>query len=83
MKCERSIRSLKIPERNLIRREEKREMISCVTETVAEIEACPAPRENLVPRTSCVIEEIDFEDWGIGGNAVTPDMLKAVLEGKT
>jgi len=57
-------------------------MISRVTETVAEIEACPAPRENLVPHTWCVIEETDFEGWGIGGNAVTPDRLKAVLEGK-
>ncbi len=58
-------------------------MISRVTETVAEIEACPAPRENLVPHTWCVIEEVDFEDWGIGGNPVTPEMLKALLEGKT
>jgi len=58
-------------------------MISRVTETVAEIEARPAPKENLVPHTWCVIEEIDFEDWGIGGNAVTPEMPKAVLEGKT
>jgi hypothetical protein len=36
-----------------------------------------------VSHTWYVIEEIDFEDWGIGGNAVTPDRLKAVLEGKT
>ena len=57
-------------------------MISCVTETVAEIEARPAPKENFVPHTWCVIEEIDFEGWGIRGNAVTPDRLKAVLEGK-
>lgn len=58
-------------------------MISRVMETVAEIEARPVPKENLVPHTWCVIEEIDFEGWGIGRNAVTPDMLKVVLERKT
>jgi phenylpyruvate tautomerase PptA (4-oxalocrotonate tautomerase family) len=30
----------------------------------------------------CVIEEVDFESWGIGGKAVTAELLKAVLEGK-
>jgi 4-oxalocrotonate tautomerase len=62
--------------------EKKKEMISRVTEIVAEIEARPAPRENLQPHTWCVIEEIPFENWGIGGNPVTLEMLKAVLEGK-
>jgi hypothetical protein len=42
----------------------------------------PAPKDNLQPYTWCVIEEIPFENWGIGGNQVTPEMLKAVLEGK-
>ena len=37
-------------------------MISRVTETVVEIEARQAPKENLVPHTWCVIEGIDFED---------------------
>ena len=62
--------------------EKKKEMISRVTEIVAEIEARPASRENLQPHTWCVIEEIPFENWGIGGNPVTPEMLEAVLEGK-
>jgi len=61
--------------------EKKKEMISRVTETVAEIEARPAPKEKLVPHTWCVIEEVDFGAWGIGGNAVTPEMLKSILEG--
>jgi len=56
-------------------------MIKRVSETVAEIEASPNPKDNLVPYTWCVIEEVDFENWGIGGNAVTPEMLKAILEG--
>jgi len=61
--------------------EEKQEMISRVTETVAEIEARPNPKEKILPHSWCVIEEVDFENWGIGGNAVTPEMLKAILEG--
>ena len=62
-------------------KEKKQEMIKRVSETVAEIEASPNPKDNLVPYTWCVIEEVDFEGWGIGGNAVTPEMLKGILEG--
>jgi len=47
-------------------------MISGVRETVAEIEARPVPKENLVPHTRCFIEEIDFEDWGTGGMVSGP-----------
>jgi len=61
--------------------EKKKEMISRVTEIVAEIEARPIPKEKMQPHTWCIIEEVDFGNWGIGGNPVTPEMLKAVLEG--
>ncbi len=61
--------------------EKKKEMITRVSETVAEIEARPNPKEKLQPHTWCVIEEVDFGAWGIGGNAITPEMLKQVLEG--
>jgi 4-oxalocrotonate tautomerase len=64
-------------------KEKKDEMIKRVSETVAEIEASPNPKENLVPYTWCVIEEVDFGNWGIGGNAVTMEMLTALVEGKT
>jgi hypothetical protein len=30
-----------------------------------------------------VLEEVEFDHWGIGGNAVTPEILQAVIEGKT
>ena len=63
--------------------EKKSEMIKRVSETVAEIEASPEPKDNLVPFTWCVIEEVDFAAWGIGGNAVTPEMLQQVLKGET
>ena len=63
--------------------EKKGEMIKRVSETVAEIEASPSPKDNLVPYTWCVIEEVDFENWGIGGNQVTAEMLQAVIAGET
>jgi len=62
--------------------DKRKGMISRVTETVAEIEARPHAKENLIPHTWCVIGEVDFQGWGIGGNSVTPEILKAVLEGK-
>jgi len=34
-----------------------------------------------VSETVAEIEEVNFENWGIGGNAVTPEILKAILEG--
>ena len=61
--------------------EKKGEMIKRVSETVAEIEASPSPKDNLVAYTWCVIEEVDFENWGIGGNQITPEVLKAVIAG--
>ena len=61
--------------------EKKSEMIKRVSETVAEIEASPSPKDNLVAYTWCVIEEVEFENWGIGGNQVTPEVLKAVIAG--
>ena len=62
--------------------EKKGEMIKRVSETVAEIEASPSPKDGLIGYTWCVIEEIDFENWGIGGNQVTPEILEAVIAGK-
>ena len=63
-------------------KEKKEEMISRVTQVVAEIEARPHPKENLIPHTWCIIEEVDLEGWGDSGKPVTPDMLKAALTGK-
>ncbi|MBN1613015.1 MAG: tautomerase family protein [Deltaproteobacteria bacterium] len=61
--------------------EKKQEMIWKVTEIVAEIEARPQPKEKLQPHTWCVIEEVDFGNWGIGGMAITEAMFKAALQG--
>ena len=67
--------------KGILSKEKKQEMIKCVSETVAEIEASPNLKDNLIPHIWCVIEEVDFENWGIGGNVVTPEMLKTILEG--
>ncbi|MBW1890688.1 MAG: 4-oxalocrotonate tautomerase family protein [Deltaproteobacteria bacterium] len=63
--------------------EKKADMIKRVSETVAEIETSPHPKDNLMPHTWCVIEEVDFENWGIGGNQVTAEMLQAIVAGNT
>jgi len=60
--------------------EKKKEMISRVTEVVAEIEASPHPKEKLMPHTWCVIHEIPAQNWGIGGQPSSLEMLKALLE---
>jgi 4-oxalocrotonate tautomerase len=60
--------------------EKKKEMISRVTEAVAEIEARPYPKEKLMPHTWCVIDEIPAPNWGIGGQPSNLEMLKALLE---
>jgi 4-oxalocrotonate tautomerase family enzyme len=62
--------------------EKKREMIARVTEVVAEIEARPYPKERLMPHVACIIDEVEFSNWAMGGQTATPEMLKAILEGK-
>jgi 4-oxalocrotonate tautomerase family enzyme len=61
--------------------EKKAEMIKRVSEIVAEIEAGPEAKDKLVPYTWCLVEEVDFEGWGIGGNPVTPEVLQQVISG--
>lgn len=61
--------------------EKKAEMIKRVSETVAEIEAGPEAKDKLVPHTWCLVEEVDFAGWGIGGNPVSPEMLKQIIGG--
>ena len=75
-----SFRSQRWTETHKMRASE--DMIKRVTETVAEIEASPHPKDNLMPYAWCVIEEVEFENWGIGGNQVTAEMLQAVIAGK-
>ena len=64
-------------------KEKKDEMIKRVSEIVAEIEASPSPKDSLLGYTWCMLEEVEFDHWAIGGNALTPEILQAVIEGKT
>ncbi len=61
--------------------EQKKEMIARVSEVAAEIEARPHPKENLLPYTSCIIDEITPANWGVGGQPMSLEALKAMLEG--
>ena len=60
--------------------EKKQEVISRVSEVVAEIEARPHPMEKLLPYTTCNIDEVSPSNWGSGGQPVSLESLKAILE---
>ena len=55
--------------------EQKREMISKLTETMVEIEG-----ENLRSATWVIVEEVKSGDWGIGGYGVTAADVKALRD---
>lgn len=57
--------------------EQKREMISQLTETMVRIEG-----ENLRPVTWVVLDEVKSGDWGIGGGGLTTADVKA-LQGES
>ena len=54
-------------------RDQKQQIIERLTEAMVEIEG-----ENLRKVTWCVIEEVKSGDWGIAGNAVTADHVRAL-----
>jgi 4-oxalocrotonate tautomerase len=53
--------------------EQKREMIRKITDTMVEIEG-----ESLRPVTWVVVEEVRSGDWGIGGDGLTTEDVKAL-----
>ena len=56
--------------------EQKREMISKLTDTMVEIEG-----ENMRGVTWVVVEEVKSGDWGIGGSALTTADVHALAAG--
>lgn len=56
--------------------QQKRDMIERLTDTLVEIEG-----ENMRQVTWCVVEEVKSGDWGIGGNALTVDQVRALAAG--
>ena len=62
--------------KNVFSPEQKREMIERLTEAMVEIEG-----ENMRPVTWVTVEEVQSGDWGIGGNALTTEDVKALQAG--
>jgi 4-oxalocrotonate tautomerase len=61
---------------NVFSREQKREMIERLTDTMVEIEG-----ENLRPFTLVTVEEVASGDYGVAGNALTTEDVRAVQAG--
>lgn len=57
---------------------QKQEMIRKLTDAMVSIEG-----ENMRPVTWVVIEEVKSGDWGIGGNPLTTNDVKALAAGKS
>jgi len=59
----------------------KAELIARVSEAIAdvEVEFLGADKEKLLPNIWCIVEEVESENWGVGGVPVTPEMLKEAL----
>jgi 4-oxalocrotonate tautomerase len=55
---------------------QKREIIERLTDAMVTIEG-----ENMRQVTWCVVEEVKSGDWGIAGNAVTAEHVRALAAG--
>ena len=56
--------------------QQKREIVTRLTDTMVEIEG-----ENLRPVTWVIVEEVQSGDWGIAGNPLTTEDVKALAAG--
>jgi len=61
---------------NVFSPEQKREIVEKLTDTMVEIEG-----ENMRGVTWVVVEEVASGDWGIGGNPLTTEDVKALQAG--
>lgn len=61
---------------NVFSAEQKREIVEKLTDTMVEIEG-----ETMRGVTWVVIEEVASGDWGIGGNPLTTEDVKALQAG--
>lgn len=64
--------------KNVFSSDQRREMIERLTDTMVEIEG-----ENMRPVTWVTIEEVASGDWGIAGNALTTEDVRALQAGVT
>ena len=56
--------------------EQKQQMIERLTDAMVSIEG-----ENMRQVTWCVVEEVKSGDWGVAGNALTADHVRALAAG--
>jgi 4-oxalocrotonate tautomerase len=56
---------------------QKKEMITKLTDAMVSIEG-----EHMRPVTWVIIEDVRSGEWGIGGQAMTTDQVKAIAAGK-
>ncbi len=56
--------------------EQKQQIIERLTDAMVSIEG-----ESMRQVTWCVVEEVKSGDWGIGGNALTTDQVRALAAG--
>ena len=56
---------------------QKQEIIKKLTDAMVSIEG-----ENMRPVTWCVVEEVKSGDWGIAGNPLTTQDVKAMASGQ-
>ena len=61
---------------NVFNPDQKREIIEKLTDAMVSIEG-----ENMRQVTWCVVEEVKSGDWGIAGNAVTAEHVRALAAG--
>jgi 4-oxalocrotonate tautomerase len=55
---------------------QKREIIERLTDAMVAIEG-----EEMRPVTWCLVEEVTSGDWGVGGQAITADDVRALARG--
>jgi 4-oxalocrotonate tautomerase len=58
--------------------QQKQEMIKKLTDAMVSIEG-----ENMRPVTWVIIEDVNSGEWGIGGQAMSTDAVKALAAGKS
>ncbi|MBA3692702.1 MAG: 4-oxalocrotonate tautomerase family protein [Acidobacteria bacterium] len=56
---------------------QKQEIVKKLTDAMVSIEG-----ENMRPVTWCVVEEVKSGDWGIAGNTLTTNDVKALASGE-
>ena len=56
---------------------QKKEIITSLTDAMVKIEG-----ENMRPVTWVIIEDVRSGDWGIGGQAMTTDAVRALAAGR-